>query len=562
VGDEHNVLEHATAELLDAASDRSRLQRIVERLESTSRPSGTVSDEAHGAPFVEGALASLATLGRVLMKAAPAPPSGETVSEIDRLAAALKAKRHALEIFRALSSGGKRPSELCDATNLRDMQVHRVLDWAIGESLLHRWTGDGSTHYGLNARGEAALDAVDELVWLAQASAFVRSVVRQRLLDGRQVRSDPASAKDLQVRRLVEITGLSEHQAARGFTEVARALDPAANSRLAAALRFQGAGEHKVFISPPQPLQPFAVAHAFEDEAWREEWSETEWQWARLNSLSESLVVRSTDRAGLPPNCLHELQPRRYWRDGEQLLLSDSIISVGSPECNPVTEGLLLEYEAPLCFRGGERWPELAVGNAARQLSSKHVHGALLRIFDERTSVSHFILAGLLPSGTYAACRYFHDCIEQLLEQFPDCSFAAVLTVHRSRTPRNQEPIPGIAAHRVTTFSDSCTGRLLGADYKLLPMVAESIGTLASAARLRAYMEKSFQKLDSDVAGWIASVTDDDLPPLRRARNLMLAWRAQGRTGAELNSLLQPTKDQQASRKAREFQPPKMVGRY
>jgi hypothetical protein len=545
------LLQHAGTELLAAGTNRARLLDALGRLEAV-HPGGLVDDPVHGALFRQGVLSALAAVGRALLEDEPSRsnPASTASDAVARLAAELSSKANRLEIFRALAQSVHRPGELVDATGLKDMQVHRVLDWAMSNGLLLRWAGEGSTHYRLSSRGEAVLEAVDEPAWLPRATALVRAAVRQRLLAAPQ----GPEAYDRHARPATPRTGLSLHQTVRSLAQISRALEPADTSFLAAALSVHADGERKISISPPEPLAEASPRPGeggmFAGRSSGQPW-DSGFEGSRLQALSESLVVRSTDRAGIASATLGELLSQNYRVEGGHLPLGSPIISIGGGNTNLVTSGLLLEYDVPVGFPADS--PVLSWRGQSLGQDPGHEYGVLVRILDERTRVSHFVLAGLRPAGTYAACRYFHDNVERLLERFPDTSFGALLNVNRAETPRNKQPIVEALGH-LQTPADEHTGLLDGRHFGLLPRLASVFERPGGPADLHVKVRAmcSDRHLDGGAAvvqKLFATIADPSVSPTRRARNVVLVFQKFGMSRDDLEQLLR--RCQEAPRHAR-----------
>jgi hypothetical protein len=542
------LLQESATFLIEANSDRHRTRELLKTLERAAR-----NGEGGAAMFGEVALQVLEALARALLVSDPAPASAPP-RDTQRLASAVLAKKHAPEILRILASqGDSRPANLTQATGLADMKVHRVLTWAMVNGLLQRWATQSNVHYRLSPLGETVLEAIDEPQWVTMAATLVRIGVREQLRarDGQDWLVDGPSHPS--VRRAAMLTGLSPEQAARGLNQFSHALQPAAVSSLAAALRYTPhagvrpsremirtlAGgsadvDGKIIISPPVFHELFKSF----DPPGNPSLVRRERLWApRLDSLAESLVNRTVERSGIPALALREVLPHHYLRATKQarpyhLPIERPILAIGGPELNPVTAGLFFEYGVTVYLRHRPR-PELVWQQGDKSLSfypsGDDDYGLLLRIFDDRTGATHFVIGGLRPSGTYAACRSFYAEAEELLDAFPEQSFATVLRVPRSYARRKQRTVVVELQPVAVDTSTHRHGRLDMRYVEILPLLGAALQSRAQQRALQQHFSRTLQaadrKLDCATVEALAQGGWDEAAPLcRRVRDTALAY--------------------------------------
>jgi DNA-binding HxlR family transcriptional regulator len=551
------LLQRSASFLIEASYDRQRIRETLRALEHITRTADAEPSPPGAAGFRAAALAALESVARALL--AHDPPSQAPPPQLtQRLAAAVLAKKHVVRILRLIAAqGDARFVGIARTAGLKDTTVSRVLSWAMSNGLLQRWADEPNVHYRLSALGETVLETIDEPQWVPMAATLIRMGVRQQMLarDGEDWGVEDPTAPIVQ--RASMLTGLSPEQAARSLNGFSRALQAAAVSNLAAALRFtpyetsQAAPEvvagrgtepqvnHGIIVSPPVFHWPFTI----EEQSRAPELTRRKHLWApRLDSLAEALVVRTMERSGIPPRILREVLPHHYLRATKQrgpyhLPLERPIIAMGSPELSPVTAGLLFEYGVPVYLRHRSS-PEILwqQGNAWQSFrtSGDHDHGLVLRIFDEHTGATHFVLTGLRPSGTYAACRYFFDNAEELLERFPEQSFAAVLRVPRSYGRRKQFT-EAMAAQPVDTRASAGRNTRLDMRYvEALSLLAEALQSTLGRQRVRRDLEGALHAAgnfaERESAGALArSGLEEGAPLPRRVRDTAAAYTLLGR---------------------------------
>lgn len=357
------------------------------------------------------------------------------VSRAELLVTSMHAKTHAADILRAVTLGAQRPADLKKALNLHDVQIHRVLEWAEVQGILWRQTpreAEGATFYRLTPLGARVFDLVDAPPWLPAASHIVRECVEARV-EGR-----PIDTSSLQV------GGMPQRQVARAVEELSKSAAPNTTSNLARAL--PTIAQRSFVITSiiykdeltDEKLQKRRTNHS-EDAFKRHEGRYA----PRLDVLGESLVYQALERAGLSTSAaFEEWNPVKIAEDYERstepakLLTNRPIISLSSPLVNPVTLGLLIRFGSPCYFdpnvhthlvheRRGEEVPR------RYSLREDLDHAIVLRFVEPDTELSHFVLAGFKPSGTYAACHFFYKNVERLLATYVDRPFGAIITVPR-----------------------------------------------------------------------------------------------------------------------------------
>jgi DNA-binding HxlR family transcriptional regulator len=546
------LLQRSASFLIESSHDRQRIREILRALEHTARAADAELSPPGAGGFRLAALAALESVARALLAHDPssqAPPPQQT----QRLAAAVLAKKHALRILRLIAAqGDARFGGIARATGLKDPMVNRVLSWAMSNGLLQRWADEPNVHYRLSALGETVLETIDEPQWVSMAATLVRIGVRQQLLarDGEDWRVEDTAAPIVQ--RASMLTGLSPEQAARGLNEFSHALQPAAVSNLAAALRFtpyetsqaapqvmaEGVTEpqvnHGIIISPPLSHWPFII----QEQSRAPELTRPRRVYQpRLDSLAEALVVRTVERSGIPTRMLREVLPHHYMRATRQkcayhLPLERPIIAMGYP----VALGLLFEYGVPVYLRHRPR-PEMLWQQGddwqSFPTSSDHDHGLVLRIFDEHTGATHFVLTGLRPSGTYAACRYFFDTAEELLEQFPEQSFAAVLRVPQSYGRRKQL-VEAVPPQPVDARASADRNARLDMRYlEVLPLLAEALQSAPGRQRVRRDLEGALRAAGvaerEPTRALVRDGLEERAPLARRVRDIAAAYTLLGR---------------------------------
>ena len=404
----------AYAGLLDRAS-----QALVRRS----------SDELNRAAVLTGV-----RLVRLLVRHLQLTPVPSTPSEADGgLGNLLRSRKHAPDVFRQIALGSERPTQIEHALKLRSEQVHRVLRWGVIAGLLSRTGAEKDVAYRLTRLGEVALEAFDEPAWLRLASVVTRVAIRGRSL--RSTTEEMAS-------EVVELTALPSQQAKVSVGSMLHTLTSPLVTPLGEALSESTGTRGKLVLCPV--IYPKELEDETEHLLKRREPRPNESLWVRnegfyaprLDAQAESLVRFALYRTGFADR-IEELPPQHFSDPQEKpwvLSLDKPIISLSSPMVSPVTLALLFEYGIPLYFdenvssqiywdRGLEGTPYL--------LTQELDCGMLVRIWDDMRGLTHFVLAGLKPSGTYAACNYFSTNIDRLLEEFPRKSFAVVLRAKR-----------------------------------------------------------------------------------------------------------------------------------
>jgi DNA-binding HxlR family transcriptional regulator len=545
------LLQKSATFLVETSSDRHRIRELLQTLERSTR--APAADTGTGTPFRTAALHVLEALARALLVHDPSPqvpPPRET----QRLVAAVVAKKHTAEILRVIAGEvDSRPANLTRATGLSDVKVHRVLTWAMSNGLVLRSAADFNVHYRLSPLGETVLEAIDEPPWVSMAATLIRIGVQRQLLarDGEEWRLEDTAHPIVQ--RASLLTGLSPERAARGLNEFSRALQTAAVSNLAGALRYtpyaasqpdpagmlspaDAESGHDIIISPPVFHRLMALVNpqgAEELVRWERLWS------PRLDSLAESLMVRTVERAGIPTRMLREVLPHHYLRATKQarpyhLPLQGPILSIGGPGLNPVTAGLFFEYGVSVHLRHRPALELVWQQGETRSSffpSADEDYGLVLRIFDEQTGATHFVVGGLRPSGTYAACRCFYRQAEELLETFPEQSFATVLRVPRSYSRRKQRHV--VMEPQPVDTSTNRHGRLDMRYVEVLPLLAEAVLDPARQQRVQRHLSHTLRKAGGEfdrgaVKALAQNGMDETAPACRRVRDMAVAYTLMG----------------------------------
>lgn len=355
---------------------------------------------------------------------------------------AVSAKTHAVEILRRLSEPN-RPSDLRRATGLEDAQIHRVLGWAESQALVWRWKTELGTYYRTTSFAEHILKELESVPWLSMAAVLTRIAVKHRVL---------AIPIDSIQKEAADLTGLTASQAGHAVSVFVESMSPQLTSRLAPRLRPAGMKDRGFVVCPiiyPEPLQNEVLLKARTDTT-EAPFERNEGYYApRLDALAESFVHRAIARAGLDMSSLTEWKPQdwleRCESSDEPVFLDDDrpIISLSSPLANPVSLELLLRFGSAAYFDHRVSSTLRCDGDPSRKpfyLSDKMDHGLCARFIDRKSGFSAFVLAGMKPSGTYAAARFFYERIESLLDRHGDAPFTYVISVARGYEDRNLPP--------------------------------------------------------------------------------------------------------------------------
>ncbi len=353
---------------------------------------------------------------------------------------AVSAKTHAAEILRLLAEPS-RPVDLRRATGLEDAQIHRVLGWAEAQGLVWRWKTDAGTLYRSTNLAQQILKDSESVPWLPMAGLLARISVKHRVL-GMPV--------DVLETEAAALTGLAANQARRAIEVLVDAVNPFFTSRLAPRLRPAGNEDYGFVVCPiiyPKPLKDELLLKARTDTT-EPPFERNEGYYApRLDALAESFVHRALARSGLDMGLLTEWKPQDWLERCETsdtpVLLDDRrpVISLSSPLANPVSLELLLRFGSAVYFdHRVSRALRVDGGPSVRQfvLNDKVDHAICARFVDRKSGFSAFVLAGMKPSGTYAAARFFYERIESLLDRHGNAPFTYVITVARGYEDRLQ----------------------------------------------------------------------------------------------------------------------------
>jgi len=505
------VLEATASALSVSSADSGTLDEVAGLLSRTSDALAKRRDDE----LTRAAVLAVVRLVHVLVRHLQRTPVPSTPPETEGgLGGLLRSRRHAAAVFREISLGKERPTEVQDALDLGPEQVHRVLRWGVSGGLLSRTPAEKEVIYRLTRLGEISLEAFDEPAWLRLASVLIRAAIR-----GRSLRS----TADEMAAEVAELTALPQHQAQVSVGSVLHDLRSPLVTPLGEALS-EGTGTRgTVLLCPviyPREL-PEETEHLLKQRSPREDeelWIDGEGLYApRLDAQAEHLVRLSLHRAGFGERT-KELSPQRFSDPKTEpwlLPLTEPIISLSSPMVSPVTLALLFEYGVPIYFDDDVSsliyWDRGLEGTAHR-LTQENDFAMLIRIWDDERGLSHFVLAGLKPSGTYAACNYFYENVDQLLKQFSRKSFALILRARRGYAAAKRvepEVVEGPHEIRVTVPREEFE-RLDIRYLDALPVVA------------RGYLDESndIDKLLDDLAGM--GVDDRVLEIVRKLKSSAL----------------------------------------
>ena len=364
------------------------------------------------------------------------PPVERTVKE---LCAAVMSKRHGAEFLQTLRMGPRRPASLERVLSLSSSQVHRLKDWSRTRGLIQiRKEGPRSAYYSLTTLGVSVVKGLSDLPGVKLSALIVREVQRGKALGW------PRSVLE---GRLEGLLGVPSSVLPANIEVLAKAMDRSEVSPLSQALGPEGGIIFSPIVYLDELRREQLQAERFFESGEEQDldphpFVDGEGYFApRLDSLGEALVMRTLMDSGIHEGRLREILPipELFWEEPEAIVAVDSSsISLSSPLVSPLTRGVFLEYASPVDFdpRGGSRIVWSTGGQAVGyQLDPKDEepidYGLLVRLFDSERGSSHFVVAGLKPSGTFAACRYFHAKVNALLTEFPETSFAVLLRVKR-----------------------------------------------------------------------------------------------------------------------------------
>lgn len=453
-----------------------------------------------------------------------------------QLSAAARGKAHALTVLRCLALGTVRFGELKGAAELDDQQLTRVLKWGTAHGLVTRTGDNKNAAYSLSALGELIVEGCDEPAWLLPATALLRILVRKKVESPACERLQTLLYEDPLADEAVLLTGLSKHQVVRSSTVMLGALDRWASSELAAVLWATPESFRHITVAPPVYPQDLQKEVLFKgrtrDDA--PDFVGNEGMYApRLDALAEMLVIRTFDRSGIRARALRELVPARYMRkirDNKPFILhlDKPVVSLSSPAVSPVSLGLLLAYGSEVSFDPAVG--EINWGANCYQLSKEHDYGMIVRIYDQHSETSHFVLAGLKPSGTYAACRYFYENVESHLREWPQDSFAVIVRTHRGYWRRKREVVVAVEAERITTTPPPEHLRKLDLRYlDALPLIADEF--LRGPPGISEPLTRQLRRCENDfkLLPRINSVRDPDVALYSRARDLASIYLEMGK---------------------------------
>lgn len=356
--------------------------------------------------------------------------SGNLEGDIARLVHAVSTKKHALRILGQLKAGPRRPADLeappanaADDPRLEPTQVHRVLGWAQVAGLAHKWVEPAGTYYGLTARGEIALQAIEEPAWLQAAASIANTLMHARI---RGMAPDNPWVTE----RILSRTGLKAEAVERARTTLKRAIDPTASSRLAEAFgALRGRSPGVVLLLPIEPVNPrLPYLSATHQRVRYSSLSGFDDSW-RSSSTSIAWLHRALERSGISAHEVETHSEQEYAVTG-QVPLDRPLIAIYNTLHGGIAGEMAEAFGLPALPSLGGRDLRLtgsaeASGEAERD---RHAYGFVVRLRSRATGVSHFILGGPGASGVQIACEFFYRHIETLLDRHPYDPFHAYTT--------------------------------------------------------------------------------------------------------------------------------------
>lgn len=349
-----------------------------------------------------------------------------------------RSKAHASEILSELAQGPCRPEALRKRTSLRDQQIHRVLAWADEEELVRKYKVKGWVFYRATNLAQRILWLLATPKWLSDATIIARAATKNRVL------GTPVSKLRDEIAAQV---GLDAVQVSRALESLTRAMSGRSVSHLAPALQPPGSEARGFIICPivyPRELDEEVLLNHRTDTNERPFQGNEGYYAPRLDALGEAYVHRAIARAGLDTDSVVEWRPQAFAERSSRsarpvyLRVDRPIISLSSPLANPVTLELLLRFGSAAYFDHRVSEVLRCDGRESFYLTSQVDYGLCSRFVDNETGHSHFVLAGLKPSGTYAACRFFYESIERLLEKHGGEPFTYVVKTRRGYDGRKE----------------------------------------------------------------------------------------------------------------------------
>lgn len=345
---------------------------------------------------------------------------------------------HMAPVLRALSLGATRPKQVRKSLpKLKDAQIHRVLNRALGLGLVWRRSHRREAHYELTPLGRSILKTTAAPGWLPIAELVTRALVRARLTQ--------ASVGSV-VSELLPLLQLPKDQLTALVQGLKRSLNPGLESLLYRHLRARSSAIVFMPVVYHKPLEnetDTGQSTLVKDRSRRGLRGAERYYAPRLDSLAEHNIKTAIEASGDEIR-VRELLPTAYAAElgkaaRPQFLPSGPIVSLSSPLVSPVTLGLLIEYGCSVRWDFAvERRLEVLAKDASTahkfSLADDKDYGAIIRIAHPSDGVSHFIVAGFKPTGTLAASEYFRHHIERVLRKYPTDSFAVVLEVSRKTT--------------------------------------------------------------------------------------------------------------------------------
>jgi hypothetical protein len=365
----------------------------------------------------------------------------QSSSQFEPSITAVRKKKRGLTILRFLETEIRTVPQIQEEAKLSLSEVTEILHLTESVGLTSRSTFRRSERWGITSLGLRTLELMQEFPWIRQAQTMIRACVRARLL---------GEPMDTTAARTAELLGCSVESIKYSLKIISDSVDPTISSNLAKSLVPIGS-TIPIVLCPtvyPKQIEREQLVKERTDIRHAKPWTRNEGLYApRPDTRGEAFVRRALQRAGLDVDAVEEWLPQKYLElcstaiRPVNLPTNRTIISISSPMVNPVTLALLIRYGSPVYFdhqvsscityekvdqkKSRTRYP----------LNKDRDFGMMIRFFDTATRLSQFVLAGMKPSGTYAACRYFQANIEKLLEQYPEQSFAAILGVRRGYPP-------------------------------------------------------------------------------------------------------------------------------
>lgn len=377
-----------TALVAIAAQEASLLRQYHADLADSRKKLGLLNDVPLLRAYWEGWVDALHSLVEHLLQLHLPAAAGERDQAV--LLSMVRTRANAEEVLGVLAEAPRRFREIVTSTGLDDQKVNRVLTWGLRVDLVARSGTVAAPIYRLTPLGESAMRGLHEPKWALGAASLSQLVLRRRLTSARRLTEDLVS----EAARRAALTATQTRRVLEAFIP---ALHPASWSPLARALGARSAHGVRLRLA--------------------------RWAGSRRGALAEALLERTLERAGVGPEHVQEVV---IPSPGEAvyLPLEDSILSVSHE--NPVSQALIDVYGGMVQIGSSHATVPFDDGDYGMPWTT---HGLLLRFYHTRTGASHFVLAGTSDDGVFAACRYFYEAVDDLLEEHPYDPFACLLVV-------------------------------------------------------------------------------------------------------------------------------------